>query len=320
MSYRSTCLLLPLLILSGCGSRDDARTDASTPTPAPVAAKQAQLIPTETRRALIAQRLAKRPLSEALRARLVESWVVGSDGFDQAGMDRLLGAIDSSIEAVDENRFNATKDLAEGRPGVPGSTIMGALISGLVAEAGGRMPIAVDCGGIRANGWVERSSTRTNRATVIITSLSVQETSGKHVTYQHPEGLAYLMGPDGLEGLTLQAVTDQRGNSWLGLRAGTLVTLILIRAVDQSLVSGRVPTPTTSSVAPTAGIPAEKPVPTTAAEKSPTPAPADAEQKAVPVAPPEKPANDAAPAEPTKPDQGVPTVADPVPAAPGKTN
>jgi hypothetical protein len=44
------------------------------------------------------------------------------------------------------------------------------------------------------------------------------------------------MGPDGLEGLTLQAVTDQRGNSWLGLRAGTLVTLILIRGVDQSLV------------------------------------------------------------------------------------
>lgn len=311
MTYRFACLLLPLLILSGCGNRDDTRKDPSTPAPTPVAAKQAQLIPTETRRALIAQRLAKRPLSEALRARLVESWVVGSEGFDQAGMDRLLGAIDSSIEAVDENRFNATKDLAEGRPGVAGSTIMGALISGLVAEAGGRMPIAVDCGGIRANGWVERSSTRTNRATVIVTSLSVQETSGKNVTYQHPEGLAYLMGPDGLEGLTLQPVTDQRGNSWLGLRAGTLVTLILIRAVDQSLVSGgaSIATPVSSPVAPT---------PAAAVEKPPMPA-VDAEKPnpAVPVAPSEKPVNEVVPAEPA---EKTPAVTDPVPATPAPTN
>ena len=199
----------------------------------------------ETRRALIAQRLAKRPLNEVLRNRLVEAWVVGSEGFDQAGMDRLLGAIDSSIEAVDENRFNATKDLAEGRPAVAGSTLMGALISGLVADGGGRQPIAVDCGGIRANGWVERSGARANRAAVIITSLSVHEASGRNVTYQHAEGLAYVMGPDGLEGLTLQAVTDQRGNSWLGLRAGTMVTLILIRAVDQALM-----VPATAAVAP----------------------------------------------------------------------
>lgn len=235
---RSLALLIPLLACSGCwGHRDEPAAAPSTPAPAPVVSHQAPVaLAVETRRALIAQRLAKRPLTEALRNRLIESWVAGSDGFDQASMDRLLGAIDSSIEAVDENRFNATKDLAEGRPAVAGSTIMGALISGLVADAGGRQPIAVDCGGIRANGWVERGNPRVNRAAVIITSLSVQEANGKHTTYQHPEGIAYVMGPDGLEGLTLQAVTDQRGNSWLGLRAGTLVTLILIRTVDQSLI------------------------------------------------------------------------------------
>lgn len=234
MPYPRTCLALSLLALIGCGG--DERYAPSTPAPAPVVAPASQPLPVETRRALIAQKLAPRPLSEALRARLVEAWVVGSDGFDQPAMDRLLGAIDSSIEAVDQNRFNATKDLAEGRPAVAGSTIMGALISGMVSDGGGRRPIAIDCGGIRANGWVERAGSRANRAVVIITSLSVVQTSGDHVTYQHPDGIAYLMGPDGLEGLTLQAVTDQRGNSWLGLRAGTLVTLILIRGVDQALV------------------------------------------------------------------------------------
>jgi hypothetical protein len=180
--------------------------------------------------------LVKRPLSEALQSRLVEAWVVGSEGYDQVAMDRLLGAIDSSIEGVDQNRFNASKDLVLGHSAVAGSTIMGALINGLVVEGGGRIPIAVDCGGIRANGWFERSGARSNRSTVIITSLSVQEAAGKSVTYQHADGLAYLMGSDGLEGLTLQPVTDQRGNSWLGLRAGTLVTLILNRTVDQSLL------------------------------------------------------------------------------------
>lgn len=262
-------ILLPLLALIGCGGSRDEAASPSTPAPAPVVVQAAPPLAIETRRALIAQRLAKRPLSEVLRNRLVEAWVVGSDGYDQAGMDRLLGAIDSSIEAVDENRFNATKDLAEGRPAVAGSTLMGALISGLVADGGGRMPIAIDCGGIRANGWVERSGARANRATVIITSLSVHETTGRNVTYQHPEGLAYLMGPDGLEGLTLQAVTDQRGNSWLGLRAGTLVTLILIRAVDQSLVaSNQIPAP--SKAEPAAGKPDEG---TAATDKAPAPAP-----------------------------------------------
>jgi hypothetical protein len=304
MAYRFSCLLLSLLALTGCGERDEPRA-ASTPTPAPVANPAAQAVPVETRRAVIAQRLSKRPLSETLRARLVEAWVAGSDGFDQAAMDRLLVAIDSSIEAVDENRFNATKDLAEGRPAVAGSTIMGALISGLVAEAGGRMPLAVDCGGIRANGWVERRSSRSNRATVIITSLSVQETSGKNVTYQHPDGLAYLMGPDGLEGLTLQTVTDQRGNSWLGLRAGTLVTLILIRAVDQTVVAqgalaapaasapASAPKPSTPAPAPSDQAPAEKPAPAVNAEQpavgatespapAPVPAPAPAPAPATP--------------------------------------
>jgi hypothetical protein len=233
MPYHRTVIALSLLAMVGCSSRDETAAP-STPTPAPATAPASQPLAAETRRALIAQRLASRPLSEALRARLVEAWVAGSDGFDQAGMDRLLGAIDHSIEAVDQNRFNATKDLAEGKPAVAGSTIMGALISGLLADGGGRRPIAIDCGGIRANGWVERSGTRANRAAVIVTSLSVQETSGRHVTYQNPDGLAYVMGPDGLEGLTLQAVNDERGNSWLGLRAGTLVTLILIRNVDQS--------------------------------------------------------------------------------------
>ncbi len=296
MPHRSSCLLLSLLALTGCGERDEPRA-ASTPTPVPVARSAPQAVPVETRRAVIAQRLSKRPLSETLRARLVEAWVSGSDGFDQAAMDRLLVAIDSSIEAVDENRFNATKDLAEGRPAVAGSTIMGALISGLVAEAGGRMPLAVDCGGIRANGWVERRSSRSNRATVIITSISVQESSGKSVTYQHPDGLAYLMGPDGLEGLTLQTVTDQRGNSWLGLRAGTLVTLILIRAVDQTVVQGAqaapsvsvpasAPKPSTPTPATASQAPAEKPAPAVSAEQpavgateSPAPAPAPSETK-----------------------------------------
>lgn len=235
MPYPRTCLALSLLALIGCGG-DERSTAPSTPAQAPVLAPASQPLAVETRRALIAQRLAARPLTEVLRARLVEAWVAGSDGFDQPAMDRLLAAIDSSIEAVDQNRFNATRDLAEGRPAVAGSTIMGALISGMVSDGGGRRPIAIDCGGIRANGWVERGGSRANRAVVIITSLSVQETSGRSVTYQHPDGMAYLMGPDGLEGLTLQAVTDQRGNSWLGLRAGTLVTLILIRGVDQSLV------------------------------------------------------------------------------------
>ncbi len=259
MPSRCTCLTLILLIMSGCGNRDDA---SFTSTPTPVLVHPApQAVSGDTRRALIAQRLAKRPLSETLRNRLVEAWVVSSEGFDQAAMDRLLTAIDGSIQAVDENRFNATRDLAEGRVAVAGSTIMGALISGLVADAGGRRPIAVDCGGIRANGWVERSGARGNRAAVIITSLSVQEVSGKNVTYQHPEGLAYLMGPDGLEGLTLQAVTDQRGNSWLGLNAGTLVTLILIRAVDQSLVPGGVAAAAPATVTPVPAAPTVKPAP-----------------------------------------------------------
>jgi len=301
MPHRSTCLLLPLLFLNGCGNRDEPAT-ASTPAPAPAAAKRAApALAADSRRALIAQRLAKRPLSEGLRARLVESWVVGSEGFDQASMDRLLLAIDSSIEAVDENRFNATKDLAEGRPAVAGSTLMGALISGLVAEAGGRMPIAVDCGGIRANGWVERGGARTNRATVIITSLSVQEVGGRSVTYQHPDGVAYLMGPDGLEGLTLQAVTDQRGNSWLGLRAGTLVTLILIRGVDQSLVAKG-----PSTVAPT------EPAPPAPAEKATLDAPAAAPEKPASDAPVEKAPVEKAPAEKI-PGEKIPAVSPPVP-------
>jgi hypothetical protein len=239
MLYLRTTLTLTtslaLLAVIGCGG-DERSAGPSTPPPPPVVTQASQPLTVATRRALIAQKLSARPLSEALRARLVEAWVVGSDGFDQPAMERLLGAIDSSIEAVDQNRFNATKDLAEGRPAVAGSTIMGALISGMVSDGPDRRPLAIDCGGIRANGWVERSGVRANRAAVIITSLSVVETSGNHVTYQHPDGIAYLMGPDGLEGLTLQAVTDQRGNSWLGLRAGTLVTLILIRGVDQSLV------------------------------------------------------------------------------------
>lgn len=286
---KRSVILLPLLALIGCGSSRDDAASPSTPAPAPVMVQAAPPLAIETRRALIAQRLAKRPLSEVLRNRLVEAWVVGSDGYDQAGMDRLLGAIDSSIEAVDENRFNATKDLAEGRPAVAGSVLMGALISGLVADGGGRMPIAIDCGGIRANGWVERSGARANRATVIITSLSVHETTGRNVTYQHPEGLAYLMGPDGLEGLTLQAVTDQRGNSWLGLRAGTLVTLILIRAVDQSLVASNQVAPGGSAVTlspappkpePATGKPAEG---TSTADRAPAasaPAPAPSNEKA----------------------------------------
>lgn len=236
MSYRRTCFLLPLLLLVGCGGRDEPRA-SSTPAPVPVANQAPPTIPAETRRALISQRLAKRPISEGLQARLIESWVIASDGYDQAGMDRLLSAIDSSIEAVDDNRFNASKELVLGRTAVAGSTIIGALINGFVIDGGGRMPITVDCGAIRANGWVERSSARSNRVTVIINSLSVQEASGKNVTYQHPQGLAYLMGPEGLEGLTLQAVTDQRGNSWLGLRKGTLVTLILIHVVDHTLAS-----------------------------------------------------------------------------------
>jgi hypothetical protein len=235
MPYRCTCLLLSLVLLNGCWDRDESPAGASTPAPVS-AAHAVQSLSSETRRALIAQRLVKRPLSEALQSRLVEAWVVGSEGYDQAAMDRLLGAIDSSIEAVDQNRFNASKDLVLGHPAVAGSTIMGALINGLVVEGGGRIPIAVDCGGIRANGWFERSGARSNRSTVIITSLSVQEAAGKSVTYQHADGLAYLMESDGLEGLTLQPVTDQRGNSWLGLRAGTLVTLILNRTVDQSLL------------------------------------------------------------------------------------
>lgn len=255
MRYHRACLLLPLLVLAGCGNREESRSP-STPTAAAVS-QAAVPLTVETRRVLIAQRIAKRPLSETLRVRLVEAWVAGSDGFDQAGMDRLLGTIDSSIEAVDENRFNASKDLMLGRPAVAGSTIVGALISGLVAQPGGRLPIAIDCGGIRANGWVERGSTRSNRAAVIITSLSVHDSADRHVTYQHPDGLAYLMGPDGLEGLTLQAVTDQRGNSWLGLRAGTLVTLILIRTVDQSLIAGTAATTTSEKtpVTPTSATP-----------------------------------------------------------------
>ena len=240
MPYRSICLLLPLLILAGCWNRDESPTGPSTPTPTSTVNPTSQALTAETRRALIAQRLAKRPLTEALQGRLVEAWVTNSEGYDQVAMDRLLNAIDSSIEAVDENRFNASKDLALGRTAVAGSTIMGALMNGLVMDGGGRLPIAIDCGVIRANGWVERSSNRSNRAMVIINSLSVQEATDRNVTYQHADGLAYVMGPDGLQGLTLQAVTDQRGNSWLGLRAGTLVTLILIRTVDQSLTGNKI--------------------------------------------------------------------------------
>jgi hypothetical protein len=238
MPHHRTILALSLLAMIGCGGREE-RAAPSTPAPAraPVAAPASQPLTAGTRRALITQRLAERPLSDALRLRLVEAWVVGSDGFDQPAMDRLLGTIETSLDAVDQNRFNATRDLTGGRPAVAGSTIMGALISGMVTDGGGRRPIAIDCGGIRANGWVERAGTRANRMAVIITSLSVQEESGRDVTYQHADGLAYLMGPDGLEGLALQSVTDQRGNSWLGLRAGTLVTLILIRGIDQTLVT-----------------------------------------------------------------------------------
>lgn len=265
MPPRRLCLLLPLVILVGCGSRDEP-TAVSTPLAAPVVAAPAPVLAPATRRALIEQRLAKRPLGDALRGRLVEAWVAGSDGFDQPAMDRLLSAIDSSIEAVDQNRFNATRDLAEGRPAVAGSTIMGALISGMVADGVGRRPVAIDCGGIRANGWVERAGTRANRAAVIITSLSVQEAAGRQVTYQAADGLAYLMGPDGLEGLTLQPVTDQRGNSWLGLRAGTLVTLILIRTVDQSLV--------VKDPAPAAPPSPATPPPAVVAPDAPAPAPA----------------------------------------------
>ncbi len=257
MLNRSTCLLLPLLILTGCWNRDESPTGPSTPTPTSVVNPTSQALSTETRRALIAQRVAQRPLTEALQGRLVEAWVTNSEGYDQAAMDRLLNAIDSSIEAVDENRFNASKDLAQGRPAVAGSTIMGALMNGLIMDVGGRSPIAIDCGSIRANGWVERSNDRSNRAMVIIRSLSVQEANNRNVTYQHDDGLAFIIGPDGLQGLTLQAVTDQRGNSWLGLRNGTLVTLILIRNVDQSLTgnkptttSGPVVTPVTSPTAP----------------------------------------------------------------------
>ncbi len=309
MPNRRTYLLLPLLVLSGCGSRDEP---ARPSTPAPVATNQVeQPLAPETRRAMIAQRLAKRPLSEALRNRLVEAWVVSSDGFDQSAMDRLLTAINSSIEAVDENRFNATKDLAEGRVAVAGSTIVGALISGLVADAGGRRPIAVDCGGIRANGWVERSGARSNRATVIITSLSVEELTGKHVTYQHPDGLAYLMGPDGLEGLTLQAVTDQRGNSWLGLHAGTLVTLILIRPVDQSLAAGAAPT---SSVAPAPVTSTNKPVPTVSSAQPTAVAPTDSGVRP-PTVPAEKTPSEGAVGE-KAPDVSTPPVSTPSQAAP----
>lgn len=262
-------LLLPLLTLIGCGGRDEPRMSPSAPAPAPVVQQMAPPLAVETRRAMIVQRLAKHQFGEVLRNRLVEGWVAGSDGFDQAAMDRLLVAIDGSIAAGDENRFNATKDLAGGRDAVAGSTLMGALISGMVADGAGRMPIAVDCGGIRANGWVERSGARANRATVIITSLSVHETTGRNVTYQHPEGLAYLMGPDGMEGLTLQPVTDQRGNSWLGLRAGTLVTLILIRAVDQSLMAGNQIAPGGATVPEKPGPAAGKAGDAAAPEKAP---------------------------------------------------
>ena len=300
-------------MLSGCGDRDEPRA-ASTPGPASATNPAAQALPIETRRALIAQRLAKRPLSEALQGRLVEAWVSGSEGYDQAAMDRLLGAIDSSIEAVDQNRFNASKDLVLGHTAVAGSTIMGALINGLVVDGGGRLPIAVDCGGIRANGWFERSGARSNRSTVIITSLSVQEAADKSVTYQHAEGLAYLMGSDGLEGLTLQPVTDQRGNSWLGLRAGTLVTLILSRTVDQSLSASAAPI-TPAPVA-TANAAVDKPLVVLPI----TPAPATTAEKTAatqtnPIA--EKPPADKSPSEPT-PNDKAPVISPPLPTTPDK--
>ena len=281
MPYRNLCFLLPLLILAGCWDRDEPRTGPSTPAATSAENPSAPALTAETRRALIAQRLAKRPLTEALQGRLVEAWVIGSDGYDQAAMDRLLNAIDNSIEAIDENRFNASKDLALGRTAVAGSTIMGALMNGLVMDGGGRLPIAIDCGVIRANGWVERSSDRSNRAMVIINSLSVQEATDRNVTYQYADGLAYVMGPDGLQGLTLQAVTDQRGNSWLGLRAGTLVTLILIRTVDQSLTGNK----TTATLAPVV-TPITAPAPATpAVDNSTTTTPTNEIPDKDPVAP-----------------------------------
>lgn len=283
MSYFRAVLLFPMLILAGCWGRDDHPT-ASTPLAQEPVHQAPPALTVETRRALIAQRLAKRPLSDPLRNRVVEAWVAGSEGFDQAGMDRLLAAIDNSIAAVDENRFNASKDLAEGHTAAAGSTILGALVNGLIAETGRRQPITIDCGGIRASGWVERSSVRTNRAAVIITNLSVQEVTGRNVTYHTNDGLAYVMGPDGLEGLTLQSVTDERNNSWLGLRGGTLVTLVLIRAVDQSLLTKPFAAPTfveektPSTAAPTPApatpvVPAAEPT-ATVPNNAPAPAPA----------------------------------------------
>ena len=229
-------LCLALVAPVGCAKREVPK-----PVEVPVvAAVPVAVIPAETtaaeRQAIITDKFAKRPWSEKTRAQVVERMVAGTAGLTTVQVTSLMDGIDSSLAVIAEDLWDAAVRLTDGKSAPSGSTMTGVFITGVMTEAAGPQPIVINCGRVRATGFIEKVGER-KRAAGTITTLAVQRADGSLEQYQDAKGLAYLSGPDGLDGITLEKVVDQRNNSWLGIPAGTKVLVVLSREVDSSLMT-----------------------------------------------------------------------------------